>query len=75
MLRAIIKKFQFLVTYILIARGPTRPIRFATFFDSCTKDMQIFTEDKKNQTISEARTEYLQLAANLYELDNLSDTA
>ncbi|CAG8610272.1 1037_t:CDS:2, partial [Racocetra fulgida] len=39
------------------------------------EDMQIFTENKKNQTISEVRIEYLKLAANYYELDKLSDTA
>ena len=37
--------------------------------------MQIFTENEKNRTILEAHIEYLQLATNLYELDNLSDTA
>ncbi|CAG8588506.1 756_t:CDS:2, partial [Scutellospora calospora] len=54
---------------------PTKPIRLAAFFDSRTKDMQIFTENEKNNTISEAHMEYLELANNYYRLDSLSDTA
>ncbi|CAG8712030.1 2306_t:CDS:2, partial [Scutellospora calospora] len=37
--------------------------------------MQIFTENEKNNTISEAHMEYLELANNYYGLDSLSDTA
>ncbi|CAG8644441.1 3668_t:CDS:2, partial [Scutellospora calospora] len=47
----------------------TKPIRLAAFFDLRTKDMQIFTENKKNNTISEAHMEYLELANNYYGLD------
>ncbi|CAG8558890.1 12608_t:CDS:1, partial [Racocetra fulgida] len=35
--------------------------------------MQIFTENEKQQTISETHVEYLELATNYYEADNLSD--
>ncbi|CAG8810214.1 18940_t:CDS:1, partial [Racocetra fulgida] len=38
-------------------------------------DMQIFTDYEKRQTISEACIEYLELANNYYELNNLSDIA
>ena len=43
---------------------PTQLIRLATFFDTRTKDMQIFTNDKKRYTILEARIEYNELATN-----------
>ncbi|CAG8675300.1 16276_t:CDS:2, partial [Racocetra fulgida] len=52
---------------------PTKPIQLAAFFDPRTKDMQIFTENEKQQTISEVHVEYLELATDYYEADNLSD--
>ncbi|CAG8768958.1 19924_t:CDS:2, partial [Cetraspora pellucida] len=52
---------------------PSKPIRLTAFLDPRTKDMQIFTEEEKNHTISEARIEYLELATNYY-VDNISDT-
>ncbi|CAG8705896.1 3992_t:CDS:2, partial [Cetraspora pellucida] len=52
---------------------PSKPIQLAVFLDPRTKDMQIFTEEEKNRTISEARIEYLELATNYY-VDNISDT-
>ncbi|CAG8684873.1 17405_t:CDS:2, partial [Cetraspora pellucida] len=54
---------------------PTKPIRLAVFFDLRTKNMQIFSEDERHSTISEARIEYLELATNYYESNNLSDAA
>ncbi|CAG8692579.1 12043_t:CDS:1 [Cetraspora pellucida] len=52
-----------------------KPIRLALFFDLQTKDMQIFSEDERHSTISEACIEYLELATNYYESNNLSDAA
>ena len=51
---------------------PTRLIRLATFFDPRTKDMQVFTEEEKHYTISEARDEYRELT-NFYESNDLLD--
>ncbi|CAG8749289.1 2003_t:CDS:2, partial [Racocetra fulgida] len=39
------------------------------------RNMQIFTEEEKNHTISEARIKYLELANNYYKSDSLSDIA
>ncbi|CAG8816627.1 17706_t:CDS:1, partial [Racocetra fulgida] len=54
---------------------PTKPIQLAAFFDLQTKDMQIFTEDERHNTVSEACIKYLELATNYYESNNLSDIA
>jgi hypothetical protein len=72
-----IQKFGSLLCESLQERflEPTKPIRLAAFFDPRAKDMQIFTEKEKQQTISEARMEYLELATIYYEGNNLSDTA
>ncbi|CAG8787906.1 20031_t:CDS:1 [Cetraspora pellucida] len=51
----------------------TKPIKLAAFFDLQTKNMQIFIENKRHNTILEACIKYLELATNYYELNNLLD--